>query len=92
MGVLNIATGCFVPKFRRLAGQSAALVLILFFPANIYAAYNHVPMGGHAWGLGYLLIRTPLQLAILAWTFWFVIRRPDAHRRNLAPDLQRRSA
>ena len=33
----------------------AAAVLVLFFPANIYAAINHIPMGGHAWGPVYRL-------------------------------------
>jgi uncharacterized membrane protein len=73
-----IAFGFFIPRYRRVAGQCAALVLILFFPANIYAAWNHVPMGGHAWGPVYLLIRAPLQLAILGWTWWFTIRQPVA--------------
>ena len=70
-----IALGFFVPRWRRLAGLSAAAVLVLFFPANIYAALNHVPMGGHAWGPSYLMIRAPLQLILLAWTWWFTIRQ-----------------
>ena len=50
-------------------------VLMLFFPANIYAAIQHVPMGGHAWGPVYLLVRAPLQAAILLWVYRFTIRR-----------------
>jgi uncharacterized membrane protein len=69
-----IAAGFFVPATRRLAGWAAAAVLVLFFPANIYAAFAHVPMGGHAWGPVYLLIRAPLQAAILAWVWWFTLR------------------
>jgi uncharacterized membrane protein len=52
-------------------------VLILFFPANIYAAINHIPLGGHAWGPAYLLIRAPLQAIILFWVYWFTIRQPN---------------
>lgn len=69
-----IAAGFFLPKTRRLAGWAAAAVLVLFFPANIYAAFAHVPMGGHAWGPAYLLIRAPLQAAIVLWVWWFTLR------------------
>ena len=55
-------------------------MLVAFFPANIYAALNHVPMGGHAWGPVYLLVRAPVQLIILAWTYVFVIRQPNGQR------------
>lgn len=79
-GVLEfaIALGFFVPQWRRTAGWTAAAVLVLFFPANVYAALNHVPMGGHAWGPVYLLIRAPVQLAVLAWIYWFTLREPRA--------------
>jgi len=73
---LAIAIGFFLPETRRSAGWMTAAVLVLFFPANIYAAMNHVPMGGHAWGPAYLLVRAPLQAAILLWVYWFTIRPP----------------
>jgi uncharacterized membrane protein len=81
---LAIAVGFFVPRARRFTGWVAAAVLVLFFPVNIYAAVNHVPMGGHAWGPVYLLIRAPLQAIILAWVCWFTIRQPDAALRARA--------
>ena len=79
-GVLEfaIAAGFFIPATRRLAGWAAAAVLVLFFPANIYAAFAHVPMGGHAWGPVYLLLRAPLQAAIVAWVWWFALRDAGA--------------
>jgi len=79
-GILEfaIAAGFFFPATRRLAGWSAAVVLVLFFPANIYAAFAQVPMGGHAWGPVYLLVRAPLQAAIVLWVWWFVLRQPEA--------------
>lgn len=75
-GVLEfaIAIGFFVPKLRRHTGWIAAAALVLFFPANIYAAVNHVPMGAHATGPVYLFIRVPLQAIILLWVYWFAIR------------------
>ncbi len=76
-GVLEfaIAAGFFVPRSRRFTGWVAAIVLVLFFPTNIYAAINLVPMGGHAWGPVYLLIRAPLQAIILFWVYWFTVRQ-----------------
>jgi uncharacterized membrane protein len=75
-GVLEwgLALGFFIPETRRSAGWMALAVLVAFFPANIYAALNYVPMGGHAWGPEYLLVRAPLQLAIALWVYWFTIR------------------
>nr|WP_240965052.1 hypothetical protein [Acidovorax sp. SRB_24] len=75
-GILEfaIALGFFVPKLRRVSGLAAAAVLVVFFPLNIYAALHHIPMGGHAWGPVYLLIRAPLQALILGWVYWFTIR------------------
>jgi uncharacterized membrane protein len=51
-------------------------MLVLFFPANIYAAFTRVDMGGHAWGPVYLLIRAPLQLVLIGWAYGFVARKP----------------
>jgi uncharacterized membrane protein len=76
-GVLEIAVALAVLSRRwRTAGAWAALiVLVVFFPANIHAALQHAPMGGHAWGPSYLLIRAPLQLFICGW-IWLLILRP----------------
>ena len=71
-----IAAGILHPATRRLAGIAAIAVLVAFFPANIYAAINHVGMGGHAWGPVYLLIRAPLQMLLIVWAWLFLVRRP----------------
>jgi uncharacterized membrane protein len=75
-GILEfaIAGGFLVRKSRQFTGWVAAAVLVLFFPANVYAAINQIPMGGHASGPAYLLIRAPLQVIILFWVYWFTIR------------------
>jgi uncharacterized membrane protein len=80
-----IAVGFLVPKSRRVTGWIAAAVLVLFFPANIYAAINHIPLGGHAWGPVYLLLRTPLQVIIILWVYWFTIRQPHTALHGDAP-------
>jgi uncharacterized membrane protein len=71
---LALAVGIALPATRRLAGLAAIATLVAFFPANIYAAFAHVEVGGHAWGPVYLLIRAPLQALLIAWAWWFAVR------------------
>jgi uncharacterized membrane protein len=78
----GIAIGLLLPRLRSIAGWAAASVLVLFFPANIYAALNAVGPGGHQWGPAYLLVRAPLQLLLVVWTFWFVLRETIRAGRN----------
>lgn len=86
-GVLEIALalGIALPATRRLAGLAAIATLVAFFPANIYAAFAQVEMGGHAWGPVYLLIRAPLQALLVAWTWWFAVRADVPLHREAAP-------
>jgi uncharacterized membrane protein len=75
-GLLEIALalGIALAATRRWAGLAAIAALVLFFPANVYAAFAQVEMGGHASGPAYLLIRAPLQALLIAWTWWFAVR------------------
>ncbi len=52
-GILEfaIALGFRVRRSRQFAGLVAVAFLVLFFPANIYATFNYVPMDGHTWVL-----------------------------------------
>lgn len=77
-GVLEIAIAIalFFQRSRRAGAWAAAAALVAFFPANVYAALQHAPMGGHAWGPVYLLVRAPLQLFILWWIWSMVLRSP----------------
>jgi len=70
-----LAAGFLIHQTRRITGWIAIFALILFFPLNVYAAVNHIPHGGHAWGPVYLLIRGPLQLIIISWIYWFAVRK-----------------
>lgn len=88
----GIAAGFLVEKSRRFTGWVAAIILVLFFPANIYAAINHVPMGGHTDGPVYLFLRAPLQIVIVCWIYWFAIRQPDRALGTDAPQGKRRRA
>ena len=48
--------------------------LIVIFPSNIYAASHRTPFGGHSIGPRCLLVRLPLQLLLIWWTYWFAVR------------------
>ena len=76
-GVLEflLAILVLVPKLRTVIGCTLLLMLAAFLPVNIHAAIHKAPMGGHAWGPVYLLIRIPLQLILGGWIWYFAIRR-----------------
>ena len=69
-----IADGILWNRTRRFAGVAAVAVLCLFFPLNVYAAVNYIDYGGHAWGPSYLIIRAPLQVILIAWCYFFVVK------------------
>jgi uncharacterized membrane protein len=79
-GLLELVVGIilFIPKFQNFAAKSAIVILVVFFPANIYAALNATGLGGHQWGAIYLLIRTPLQLILIGWAYVLCIEKLDA--------------
>jgi uncharacterized membrane protein len=58
----------------RLVGLTIMGFLIAVFPSNVYAALRRVGFGGHSTGPRYLIIRAPLQLLLILWTYWFVVR------------------
>ena len=71
-GVLELlgAIGIWLPQFRKLTGICLIALLAAFLPVNIYAALQRVDFGGHELGPAYLLARVPVQLLLIAWT-WF---------------------
>jgi uncharacterized membrane protein len=57
-----------------LLGITIIAFLIAVFPANVYAAIQRFPFGGHSAGSIYLLVRPPVQLLLVLWTYWFIVR------------------
>ena len=57
-----------------LVGFTIIGFLIAVFPSNVYAAIRRIDFGGHAAGPRYLLVRAPLQLLLVLWAYWFVLR------------------
>ena len=75
-GILELLVAMLLlalPKSRFL-GLSIIGFLIAVFPANVSAAVRRIPFGGHSAGPAYLLIRAPVQLLLIVWTYWFVVR------------------
>ena len=71
---LLIAIGLFLPKWQTRAATTAIAVLVVFFPANVYAAFNAVGLGGHQWGPSYLFIRAPLQIFLISWAYFLCLK------------------
>lgn len=69
-----LAAGLIFRRTRLIAAWACLATLVLFFPANIYAAFNSTGMGGHQWGPVYLLVRAPLQIIVIYWTWRFGVR------------------
>jgi len=68
------AAAILVVSMRPLVGWGLILMLVAFLPVNIYAALQHVELGGHESGPIYLLIRVPMQAILIGWIWWFAIR------------------
>jgi uncharacterized membrane protein len=83
-GVVEIVAGlALLPAATRVtAGWFIIALLIALLPFNVYAAIHRVPMGGHAWGPVYLLIRVPLQAVLAAWCYWFAVRQGTSRQKN----------
>jgi uncharacterized membrane protein len=71
---LAFAVGLALPAYARMTGLAVIAFLVLVFPANVSAAARRVDFGGHGGGLGYLWVRAPLQLFLIAWAWWFAVR------------------
>jgi uncharacterized membrane protein len=85
-GALQIlgAVGLLVPRTRRLAGISLALLLVAMFPGNVYAAINDVPFRGEA--PTPLWLRTPIQLFFIGMVWWTSIKERPKEVGRPRPD------
>ena len=71
---LLFAAGVLLSAFTKVTGVVICCFLIIVTPLNIYSALRRVNFGGHAAGPKYLLVRLPLQVLLLVWTYWFAVR------------------
>ncbi len=80
-GVAEVALGIavLVPRWRRPAAWGLIALLIAVFPANLYIAFENIPLSGRHEGLGLLnWVRLPFQAVFIAWAWWYT--RPDPER------------
>jgi uncharacterized membrane protein len=73
---LVLALGILIPSSSHVAAFAAIAFLVLATPLNVYSALNRVSFGGHGAGPKYLLVRLPLQVILIAWTWWFSFHYP----------------
>lgn len=64
------AIAIWIRPMRKLAGVCLIVMLIGFLPANVYGAFQRIDFGGHELGPVYLLARVPVQLLLIAWTYF----------------------
>ncbi|MDO5509288.1 MAG: hypothetical protein Q4F57_01195 [Weeksellaceae bacterium] len=79
-GFLEIAAaiGIFIPKIRHWVGVLLIAFFILILPANIYAAINNINYetgNTDGPGISYLWFRIPFQILLIAWTYFFVLKK-----------------
>lgn len=76
-GVVEIAggLGLFVPRYRKVAGWTLFILLIVVFPANINMAVNEIQLPGRdpmpVWAMW---ARLPLQFVLLFLVWWSAIK------------------
>jgi uncharacterized membrane protein len=83
-GVLELAgaVGLWIRGLERVTGLCLVLMFLGFLPVNVYAAMNRIDFGGHGIGPAYLLVRVPLQLLLIGWTWWATgLALPRGNRR-----------
>jgi uncharacterized membrane protein len=71
---LMFAVGILLPALAKATGLAICVFLVLVTPANVYSALKKIDFGGHVAGPRYLLVRLPLQLLLLLWSYWFAVR------------------
>ncbi|WP_118953052.1 DoxX family protein [Taibaiella helva] len=79
-GILEIllGLGLLFPSTRSMAGVSLVILLVLILPANINAAARHIDFEKATYsgpGPAYLWFRIPMQVFLIAWVYWFALRR-----------------
>ncbi len=78
-GTAEILLGIMLlfPGLRQVAGITLIIFFVLMLPANIYAALNHVNfmnVSKSGPGVSYLWFRVPLQIAFIAWVYFFSVK------------------
>lgn len=71
-GFLQILFGIslLIPRYQSVAASSIIILLVLIFPSNLYMVFNkNARLGLPLW---LLIIRLPLQFALMYWAYQYV--------------------
>lgn len=79
-GIIELLAGIglLFPQYRYLTGVLLIVFFIMILPANIHAAVNHIDFQKATTdgsGVSYLWFRLPMQVLLIAWVWFFSIRR-----------------
>ncbi len=74
------ALGVLLTTTRKFAALGLIVLLIAVFPANIYAAFHGMQVGGRAIAPWLLWARLPLQAVLIAWVYFACWREPRVPR------------
>lgn len=82
-GVAEIAggVGLLIPQLRRLASLGLIALYLAVFPANIYVALHHIPIGDFTPPAWAMWARLPMQAVFIAWAYW--VGKPSGARARL---------
>jgi uncharacterized membrane protein len=74
LGLAALVLGTRIPRLRRWIAWAVIALLVAIFPANLYIAFENIPIGGRAEGLGAMnWVRLPFQLVFIGWA-WIYTR------------------
>ena len=77
-GVCEIAggIGVLLPPWRRAAGWGLIALSIAVLPANVQMLQDALAAGRPGWQIALLVLRLPLQAALIWWIWKVAARRP----------------
>jgi uncharacterized membrane protein len=74
LGMAALILGTRIPRLRRWIAWGVIALLVAIFPANLYIAFENVPLAGAAEGAGvWNWVRLPFQALFIAWA-WIYTR------------------
>lgn len=79
-GIAEVLLGLALlfPATRPIAGYTLIVLFVLLLPANIKAAMKHIDLEKASFsgaGPGYLWFRIPMQVFLIAWVWYFAVRK-----------------
>ena len=72
LGMAALVLGTRIPRLRRWIAWAVIALLVAIFPANLYIAFENVPLAGAAEGAAmWNWVRLPFQALFIAWAWLY---------------------